>query len=463
MNVIWIISDTLRRDHLGAYGNPTIRTPALDALAARSVRFDRHYAAGFPTMPSRADYFTGRWTISFMGWEPLPDSQVTLAEVVADAGIHTAAMVDTPFYIRFGMNYDRGFQTFRMTLGQEGSQTRVLKTHHHESRDVVNAWRYEQDYCAPQTITRAMEWLEQHYKEQFFLVVDTWDPHEPWNAPAYYTELYYPDYDGEVIQPTYTRWQDTPGLSEEKVKKAHATYCGEITMMDTWVGYLLRRIENMGLMDNTAIIFNADHGFYFGEHDGRFGKMTYAKRPNGRSYFHGEAGASWDHSPLYEELVSLPLLIYIPGVAPGAYPGLTSAIDLMPTVLELLGQPKPAWVEGDSLVGRVYDPQATGREFVVSTIPFANPGDRVRSVDNVSRSLMSGLVTTVTTQDWSLLYSVDPGKSELYHLGTDRQQANNVIRERPDVAEELHGLMVKLMRDTHVAPHLLEPRLALHV
>src|SRR5512142_2963825 len=120
MNVIWIISDTLRRDHLGAYGNRTIHTPALDALAARSVRFDRHYSAGFPTMPSRADFFTGRWTMSFMGWEPLPDDVQTIGEIVQERGIHTAAMVDTPFYMRFGMNYDRGFQTFQAILGQEG-------------------------------------------------------------------------------------------------------------------------------------------------------------------------------------------------------------------------------------------------------------------------------------------------------------------------------------------------------
>jgi len=64
MNVVWIVADTFRRDHLGAYDNSIIKTPSLDSLAEQSVRFDRHYAAGFPTMPSRADHFTGRWTIS---------------------------------------------------------------------------------------------------------------------------------------------------------------------------------------------------------------------------------------------------------------------------------------------------------------------------------------------------------------------------------------------------------------
>ena len=122
MNVIWIVADTFRKDHLGAYGSSFIRTPSLDALAAKSVRFDAHYAAGFPTMPTRADHATGRWTMSFMGWEPLPDGAVTLAQLLGDAGVHTAAVVDTPFYWRHGMNYDRGFQTYFTVLGQEGSQ-----------------------------------------------------------------------------------------------------------------------------------------------------------------------------------------------------------------------------------------------------------------------------------------------------------------------------------------------------
>ena len=119
MNVIWIVSDSFRRDHLGAYGNGTIRTPSLDALATSAVRFDNHYSAGFPTMPTRADHQTGRWTMSFMGWEPLPASVITLAEILAGNGMHTAASVDTPYYLRGGMNYDRGFQSFFMNLGQD--------------------------------------------------------------------------------------------------------------------------------------------------------------------------------------------------------------------------------------------------------------------------------------------------------------------------------------------------------
>ena len=461
MNVIWIVADTLRRDHIGAYGNPEIKTPVLDALAARSTRFDAHYASGFPTMPSRADYFTGRWTISFMGWEPLAQDTTTIGQILAEEGVHTAAVVDTPFFWRHGNNYDRGFQTYFTVQGQEGSGTRIRQRGHHESRDLLAWWRKESDRNVAQTMIRAGDWLERHYKEQFFLYVDTWDPHEPWNAPPYFTELYMPDYDGKIVQPTYAHWHDDPTMSEARMRKAHATYCGEVTMVDTWVGYLLRKVENMGIADDTAIIFTSDHGFYFGEHGGRFGKMCYGKRPDGSLYRAGDPDGGWTHSPLYEEIVRIPLLLHVPGISPGRYSGQTSAVDLMPTVLDIYGQPVPDWVDGKSLLAAAQDPAVEGYEYAVTTIPFANPGDRVRSVDNVSRPMLSGLVTTVTAGNWTLLYTVEPGMSELYDLSKDPAQEKNVIREEPGTARELHQLLVKFMRDTNLAEHLMQPRLEL--
>jgi arylsulfatase A-like enzyme len=458
MNVIWIVADTFRQDHLGCYGNRVIRTPALDALAARSVRFDRHYVGAFPTMPARADHATGRWTMSFMRWDPLPADVVTLAQLLSRAGFHTVACVDTPFYLRGGMNYDRGFQAFFAIQGQEGSLTRLDASRGHESRDLRAWWRVEADRNAARTVTAAMNWLERHYKESFFLYVDTWDPHEPWDAPPYYTELYWPDYDGEVIQPIYGRWLDVPGFTEERVRKAHATYMGEITMVDTWIGYLLRKVENMGLLDRTAVIFTSDHGFYFGEHGGLFGKMTYTKGADGTLQAHRDRLASWDHSPLYEEVVALPLLISVPGAVPGAYAGVTSAIDVMPTVLDWLEQPAPAWVEGRSLLPAMRNPQTPGRAFAVSTIPFANPDDEVNSVDNVSRKLQEPLVTTVTSAEWAFLYTPVPGRSELFHLPSDPRQEQDVIGKHPEVARDHHRVLLEFMRETRVPPRLVEPR-----
>ena len=458
MNIIWIVADTLRQDHLGSYGHPYIRTPELDALAKRSTRFNRHYLDGFPTMPARANHHTGRFITRFMGWEPLPEQTTTLAQLLTDAGYHTAAVVDTPFYWRNGMNYDRGFQSFFPVQGQKGSyRWRPEETGHREAIDVVSWWRRESDRCAARTMTLAGDWLERHYREEFFLYVDTWDPHEPWDAPDYYTRLYMPEYDGEIVNPSYTRWQEDSDLSAALVEKGHATYCGEITMVDTWIGHLLRKVENMGLSDNTAIIFTSDHGTYFGEHGGMFGKM-HQRAPSPEA-----VGTAWGYSPLYEELVRLPLFISVPGVAPSTYEGLTSAADVMPTVLDTLGVEIPEWADGESLLPRMRNPSLPGRESTISTVPFANPGDRVRSVDDESRELVDWPVTTVTTQTWSLLYSVEPGRSELFNLVDDPRQERNVINRHPEIALDLHQRLIEFMRQGNVSEHLLSPRLKLSI
>lgn len=466
MNVIWVISDTLRWDHIGAYGNKKIITPSIDTFAARSVRFDRHYIAGFPTMPTRADYLTGRWTMSFMQWEPLPKSEITLPEILADKGIHTAAVVDTPFYIHRGMNYDRGFRTFTENSGQmhlgwranpEGGDGQVV--HNIFGGDIRNDWRYETDYFAPRTFSLAMKWLERHYRENFFLYIDTWDPHEPWEPPQYYREMYWPGHDGDQARPLYGYWPKTPGYTEEKVKKAYASYCGEITMVDTWFGYLIRKVENMGLMENTAIIFTSDHGYYFGEHGGLFGKMVFAKDKKTGMPLTGV----WSHSPFYEEVTHTPLLIYLPGTAPGVYGGLTSAVDLMPTVMEIMGYKIPPQVEGISLLPMIKDQSIAGRDYVVSAHPFLNAGDSLRSVDDFERYTEKDSTATVTTNEWTLLYNTEPGMSELYNLKTDPKQERNLISEKADKARELHNLLVDYMKVTNLSQHLLKPRLRLRI
>jgi len=461
MNVIWIVADTFRRDHIGAYGNEAIHTPSLDQFAARSVRFDNNYAASFPTMPNRADYCTGCFTASFMSWEPLPVGQVTLAQILLERGCRTTGIADTPFYIRSAMNYDRGFETFY----QIGAQARFFREEGYEDR---LSWRFETDHDAPRTFAKAMQWLEHHYKEDFFLYIDTWDPHEPWDAPSYYTELYWPDHDGEVIDPFYNYWQKIPGFTEEKLKKAHATYCGEVTMVDTWFGYFLRQLENMDLTEKTAIIFSTDHGFSFGEHGGMFGKTLVPSRPDGSPYVNLRdwqlTRTGWQHSYLGEEIVATPLIIYVPGVTPGVYKGLTSAVDLMPTVLDILRQEIPANIDGHSLLPVLEDHSLKGREFVISTSPFWNPGDTrpyTLWYEGAIRNMVTYSNCKVTTSEWTLLYDVEPGESCLYHLASDPKELKNVIGEHPEIARELHQLLVGFMRASKVPPQFLEPRLEL--
>ena len=135
----------------------------------------------------------------------------------------------------------------------------------------------------------------------------------------------------------------------------------------------------------------------------------------------------------------------------------------MPTVLDYLGQDIPGFVEGRSLLPQMRDTSLPGREFVVSSEPFTNPGDPVRYVDNLLRRRAGISMITVTTDDWSFLYGAEPQQSELYNLKSDSKQLENVISQHPDVAKELHQKLVQFMRDTNVAPHLFKTRAELRL
>jgi arylsulfatase A-like enzyme len=245
----------------------------------------------------------------------------------------------------------------------------------------------------------------------------------------------------------------------------------------------MRHLENMNLMEKTAIIFTSDHGFYFGEHGGLFGKTVTVlekdeklvpipwdqggwipapykikKKDSGPDE---EGRGGWEDSPLYEEIAAIPLFIYVPGVTPGTYDGLTSAVDLMPTVLDTMGQEIPSFVEGRSLLPAVKDPSTVGRDYVLTSEPFANPGEYTHMVDGVARPLIKAPITTVTTVEWSLLYNIEPGMSELYNLIDDPEQEKNIILKHQDIAHELHQLLVKFMYETDVSEERIKPRLEL--
>jgi arylsulfatase A-like enzyme len=111
VNTILILCDTFRQDHVGLYDKPRTQTPRLDQPAAQSVLFDGALAASFPTLPCRAELFTGRLIYTYLPWGPLPRTELLLSELLAKAGYDTALVTDNPQYFRPDYHYDRGFST----------------------------------------------------------------------------------------------------------------------------------------------------------------------------------------------------------------------------------------------------------------------------------------------------------------------------------------------------------------
>ena len=297
MNFVLVIIDTLRRDHVGCYGNDWISTPSLDALAAESVRFTNVYPEALPTLQVRQSVYTGNRLFPFNahvakkgdfvkwpGWHPVDEQQVTLAEIMAHAGYRTGLVTDTYHQFKPSMNFHRGFQQFIWIRGQEadgyGSSSVMAGADlshimHPAFSGTDREWalrrylantrarHYEEDYFAPRVFRAAMRFVEDNHRDDFFLVVDSFDPHEPWDPPPWYPEMYDPGYEGKnLIWPTYA---PTDMLFAAELNHICANFAGEVTMVDRWLGLFVDRLRDVGVLDDTLLVVLSDHGMSLDE------------------------------------------------------------------------------------------------------------------------------------------------------------------------------------------------------
>ena len=443
MNIIVICSDTLRRDRLGCYGCDWIVTPNIDRLASKSTVFDEYFLASFPTIPNRIDTFTGRYTFAYQGWGPLPRELPVLAQILGEAGYVTQLVTDVPHLVDRGRYFDRGFQGWEwirgqaldryMTLANKDIKLADSDLYRGEGWETVQHMRNvirrkdEGDYSVAQTMRRACQWLENNYRaEKFFLWVDTFDPHEPWDPPKYYVDMYDPDYSGRVV--TYPDYRQIDCLTTRELEHCHALYCGEVTLVDRWVGYLLVEIENLGLMDNTCIIFTTDHGFYHGEH-GKIGKHTLTKKP-------------W---ALYEEVCHIPLVVYLPGIKSGRCNVLSQPPDILPTILDLCNIQKPNTIQGESLSPALHGESRPLREIAVCTAALR--------FNEIQKGEIITVKTKISLTDgkWSLVFGGKERK-ELYNLERDPKQKQSVMQGNESLIEDLYRKGLEVLRFINAPP-----------
>jgi len=468
MNVILVISDTFRRDNLTCYGGEKVHTPHLDKFAEKAFIFDRAYCMSFPTVPNRNDVLTGRYTFTYKPWAPIDVGEITLPRCCREADIVTQLIVDTPHPFTPGFNYQRDFEGWEVIRGQENDRWKTSPrqttlpcspeklrspegTMVQYMRNIADR-KMEENYFVARTMTAAADWLERNYENPFFLYVDTFDPHEPWDPPQYYVDLYDPEYEGEEV--TYPLYDKCDFLTESELNHCRALYAGEATLVDRWVGKLLERAESLGLMSNTMIIFTTDHGFYIGDH-GYIGKSLITPQYQ-------------QAIPLYTEVSAIPLLVYLPGADKTEHlQTLAQSVDMMPTILNFMGGEIPETVQGKSLMPVLEGKTANIREIAISspTISASN----IQVPHPTSRS-------SITDEEWMLIYGsqvdkvdepeatqmVDsimrrmrtlekgPIKPELYHLPTDPNCNNNVINQHFDEAKRLHAAYVQFLESAEV-------------
>ena len=390
-NLLLVSIDTLRADRLGCYGHDRPTSPTLDALAANGALFTQAASTSSWTLPAHMSMFTSLYPAFHklerggrLGTSRLDDHEATLAELLHAAGYATAGFVAHPF-LSGSWGFDRGFELYRRY------ETRA---------DVQTA--------------RARLWLEWHAfhaaqglaPAPFFLFVHYIDPHETYDPPGPYAELFTSGYAGS-LRPTdhlVTLFQDRPFENQADRRYVQGLYDGEIRFVDDNLSGLLDGLRALGQEGHTVVAVTSDHGEEFHEHDSTGHKQT-----------------------LYEEQLRVPLIVAQPGrIAAGQrIERPVSLVDLGPTLLELVGAPPRAHAQGRSLVPDLSLVGAPARSRLPeSPAVFAELGPLGRKWEGTP------YLKTARDSQRKLIYSYDVRgvilERELYALDRDPGERRNL-------------------------------------
>lgn len=322
-DVVLVSIDSLRADHLGAYGYARPTSPTIDRIAASGVRFDQAISTTSWTLPAHAALFTGLYDSAHGlvdNGQRMADAHVTLAEVLRDHGYHTAGFFGAPYlHPTFGLG--QGFDVYQNCMTPELASAESARADSFSASSFAHA-----DVTGPRTLAAVQTWLEDLDERPFFLFLHLWDVHYDYIPPREYVELFDPDYSGSIDgRNYYYSLAVHAGMPARDREHVIALYDAEIRFTDDILGRVLDALEERGRLRDAIVVVTADHGEEFFEH-----------------------GFKGHQRTLYDEVVRVPLVVSWPGRLPG---GATvedpvRLIDVMPTVLALAGLPAPARVQG---------------------------------------------------------------------------------------------------------------------
>ena len=379
LNLLVITLDTTRADALGCYGHPTARTPNLDQLAEEGFLFEHCFTPVPITTPSHSTIFTGTYPMAHgvrdNGLFILPDRALTLAEILADKGWVTGAAVGAfPVTRQFGL--DQGFSYFNdhITLAAEDYQG---------DRVIASRGVYFDERPAPWVNDAIMPWLNDNLDRPFFTWLHYWDAHHPHQPPAPFNQIF-----------------------------AHDLYEGEIAYVDQSLGAVIKRLKDAGVWENTVVVVVGDHG----EGNGQHNEST--------------------HSLLaYNATLNVPLIVRVPGLNGGVrVDQRVGTVDILPTVLDLLGITAHEGIQGRSLAGIIRNGDGHA------------PDRGLYYAETLSPRLSHGWGELRALFDGRYKYIHGP-RPELYDLTADPDEVDNLVDQLPEERERMKADLAKFIVD----------------
>lgn len=390
MNVVFILCDTLRRDHCGAYsqGRPLnecwsrqapawiVPTPNMDRLARRGTIFTNAYCGSSPCMPARRDLYTGRLEFLERGWGPLEDADLDLPRQVSgppNQSIHlmqreghrVSQLITDHFHLweQGSGNYHMGYTGFDFIRGNEADNWQtdpidfacppadLYRKNERHFRHAALFRRSEEDYYPAQVFSRAAEWIDRNTAHRdFYLHIDCFDPHEPWDPPEEILRQFEPrgyevPFDWSAMPPYGTL--EEGATTPEQLRFIQARYAAKVVLVDRWLGRLLDALDRNDLWQNTLVIFTSDHGTFNGDHD--------------------RTGKGGTHQ--FDALSHIPFLMAHPGLGHGeTREQLVELVDVYPTVLAAVNKPIPANLHGVNLLPVLEDAGSPTRDFALTGV-----------------------------------------------------------------------------------------------
>ncbi len=430
-NVILISVDTLRSDHLGIYGNQVIKTPFIDSLANRGVVFENALTPVPLTNPSHSTMLTGLMPANHGVRANLPipfsNNANPIPQILNTQGYKTAGFISGYTLKHDASKMNECFQIYDDHLGVCTSiqnlcmrhtfpyfLTLVLKKFGVKIQD--RSFIFDRD--AEKTISAATQWLRGNADGPFFLFIHLYDPHGPYTPPQPYNTMYDPDYTGTVDGDWYqVNIEECEKIIQNSNDLNHikALYAGEISYADSQLGKLFNEMGRLGLWSKTLVVFTSDHGESLTEHN---------------FYFAHD-------NKLYEPSLRIPLIFCFPdGMAKTKRISQTVDLtDIFPTILDFLGIEIPR-CDGRSLLPLLQgDPSEFSPRIAVSAI-FAPGGSGSESL----LALRSTEYKYIYTSSYWYHMSLFPSREELYALGNDPGEKNNIIEEAPEIMKYFRPL-----------------------
>ena len=427
MNIIIIIIDTLRYDYIGANGNHWIHTPNMDKLATNSWVFDHCYSASYPTIPHRTDVLTGKYGGPFHPWKPLRFDVLTLPQALAEGGYCTQLIHDTPHLVNGGHNFDWPFHAWTFIRGAEVDRPWIdslpalsenwqrdplfdfVNENLVKDSNLVTYFRAnrkrrkEEDWNAAKLFLTASEWLKDNVsRNNFFLWLDCFDPHEPWDIPPKFAMMYdeTPGYDGRVDPRSFVS-RNAKNLPEAARKRIKAFYAAKVSWVDRWLGEFLNTLDQTGLAKNTAVILTADHGTNVGERS-RFGKGH----------------------PVREQEGHIPFIVHVPGGESGRSDIIVQPQDIFATVMDLARLPAPDNLDSHNVLDIVHKGREGLRKLALSGTAGYNWNGNCEKI-----------LFTVFDDEWYLEFAAKPENCHLTRYGS----LEDVAAKNSAIVERLHA------------------------